>query len=441
MVSRVDQDGVPQGLEMPYPDGVKVRTDDKKFWWEQKAKGLFGQDVFPPGSSPKIAITEGEYDAASVFQAFGIPAVSVHNASAALQNCRDNWDYLNSFDTIYLALDDDAPGRKATAEIARLFDPNKVYDVKFGKLKDANQYLQDGRQEDLRRLFLNAGRWTPEGIISSLLEFEAIIDDDEAKPGVPYPFPSVQEFTFGIRTGEVVLITAMEGVGKTEIVRAIEYNLLRSTTSNIGIIHLEEGKSRNLKGLAGLHLGTAAHLPTSKVTKEDIKRAVADLHSNGRIHIYNHFGSDDPDAILDIIRYLVAVCGCKYVTLDHITMVVSGLNDDDERRTLDYLSTKLATMVEELDFALILVSHINDNGKTRGSRNISKIADVWISLDRDLTAASEEERNTTKVTINKNRFGARTGPARSLTFDVETFRVTEKESGSFDLPPLKRNDF
>ena len=86
-------------------------------------------------------------------------------------------------------------------------------------------------------------------------------------------------------------------------------------------------------------------------------------------------------------------------------MAVSGLGDEDERKALDYISTRLAMMVKELDFALILVSHVNDEGKTRGSRNISKIADCWIHMDRDQQAPSEEQRNTTYLTFKRTASG------------------------------------
>ena len=106
-------------------------------------------------------------------------------------------------------------------------------------------------------------------------------------------------------------------------------------------------------------------------------------------------------------------------------MVVSGLELEDERRTLDFLSTSLATMVHDLNFSLVLVSHVNDEGKTRGSRNISKVADLWLALDRDHTNSNEAIRNTTNLTIKKNRFTGQTGPAGKLVFDPLTFRITE----------------
>jgi twinkle protein len=69
-----------------------------------------------------------------------------------------------------------------------------------------------------------------------------------------------------------------------------------------------------------------------------------------RLYLYKHFGSDDPSVILDTIRYMVSARNCRIVFLDHITMVVTGLHSDDERKTLDYLSTRLAMMVEEHQF-------------------------------------------------------------------------------------------
>lgn len=365
------------------------------------------------------------------------PAVSVRSASSAKADCDKHRAYLNAFERIYLCFDNDEPGRKAKAEVARLFDFNKVYDVDMSEYKDANAYLDAGKATEFKRLWFNSKRFLPEGIISTLGEFDTIIDTETRKDSVSLPFPTLQGMTFGLRTGEVVLFTAMEGIGKTEVIRAIEYHLLKNTEDNVGIIHLEEDKARNLKGLAGYELDAPCHLPDSLVTNQDIKDALRRVtKKDERLHLYNHFGSDDPDIILDTIRFLVASCGCKWITLDHITMVVSGLGDEDERKALDYISTRLAMMVKELDFGLLLVSHVNDEGKTRGSRNISKIADCWVHLDRNQQAPTEEQRNTTDLTVRKNRFGARTGPSGKLYFDLGTFKLREITATDMTLPPV-----
>src|SRR5258708_2985392 len=79
----------------------------------------------------------------------------------------------------------------------------------------------------------------------------------------------------------------------------------------------------------------------------------------------------------------------------------------------------------ELEFALIVVSHVNDEGLTRGSRNISKIADIRIDLTRDIKSSDPIIRRTTHLMIAKNRFCGRTGPAGQLLFDPAKYTVNE----------------
>ena len=114
-------------------------------------------------------------------------------------------------------------------------------------------------------------------------------------------------------------------------------------------------------------------------------------------------------------------------------MLVTGYEGDDERRKLDYISTRLAMLTRELDFTLFLVSHVNDEGKTRGSRNISKVADLLVALDRDIENDDPEIRNRTKVTVKGNRFASTSGPAGSLKFDPKTYQIKEEVRVGTDI--------
>ena len=104
---------------------------------------------------------------------------------------------------------------------------------------------------------------------------------------------------------------------------------------------------------------------------------------------------------------------------------------------LDYLATRLEMMVKELDFALLIVSHVNDDGKTRGSRYISKVADVRIDLSRDILSGS----NITSMVISKNRFCGRTGYAGTYEFNPLTYTLNQQlsfaEAANDNLPILQ----
>lgn len=433
VLTKVSGEGTPLAVGFKYGNGrTKVRSiSEKTFSTTGEAAEstgyLFGKDKFAAGSAKAVTITEGELDAMSAFQLLGskYPCVSISGATSARSDCTKDYEYLNSFDKIYLCFDNDEAGAKATQQVASLFDFNKIYHVRLDR-KDANEYLKNKDEKAFTSSWWAAKRFLPEGVLSSFSEFDKIIDEDVKKESVPYPFETLQRLTYGIRTGEVVLLKAQEKIGKTEIMRAIEYHLLKTTKDNIGVIHLEEGKSRLVKGLAGYELRQPVHLPDAGVSNEEIKKAFhAVVGQDERLHIYTHFGSDDPDVILNTIRFMAGACGCKYVFLDHITMVVTGLEDTDERKTLDYIVTRLGMMVRELNFCLFLVSHVNDAGQTRGSRLIPKIADLIISLDRDILSPDEQTRNTTKLVVEGNRFASATGPAGLLVFDPATFCITE----------------
>jgi twinkle protein len=119
-----------------FPWGPEARLcrskAEKRFWWEGKAResqGLFGMERFPSGDRFVITIFEGALDAMMGWQLLGgkYPCVAVKSASTALQDCTREFEWLNGYEKIKLALDWDKPGQDAAQQVARLFDVNKVY--------------------------------------------------------------------------------------------------------------------------------------------------------------------------------------------------------------------------------------------------------------------------------------------------------------------------
>lgn len=430
--TKVDSVGRPISVVFPYGEAAtkERKIASKEFYstGDMHDASLFGMDKFSAGEAKAITITEGELDALSAFQMLGskYPAVSVRSSSSARRDCERARDYINSFEKIYLAFDSDEQGQKALKEVSQLFDVSKVYHVKFSKYKDANEFLINKEEKEFSNVWWSARPYLPKGLIADYQTIEDVLRKESNQASATYPFETLNSMTYGIRLKEIVLLLAQEKVGKTEVMRCIEHHLLKTTEENIGIIHLEEEEKRSVQGLIGYELGVPCHLPDAGVSVEDQLAAYRSLTKrDGRVHFYSHFGSEDPNAVLDIIRYLVTVCHCKYIFLDHITMLVTGYEGDDERKKLDYLSTRLAMLTRELDFTLFMVSHVNDDGKTRGSRNIAKVADLIISLDRNIEADSFDERNKTRLTVRGNRYAGLSGPAGALMFDSKSFTLSE----------------
>lgn len=428
--------GEPIELGFSYPSGcTKVRSlKDKAFWTVGDSKPeLFGFDKFAHGAHKTITITEGELDAASLWQVTRTPCVSVRSAGSAVSDVGAVRQQLAAYDRILLAFDGDAVGREATARVARLFDHGKVFDIRFTHRKDANEFLQYNEGDDLLNLWHNARLYQPDNIISNLDDFRRIISEPNQQ-GLSYPFPTLTKMTYGIRMGETVLLKAPEKVGKTALMHAFEHHILKETDDAVAAIFPEEPKLRHLQALAGLELGRPVHLPDSGCTNDEVFSAIQRVvKKDGRLHIYDHFGSDSPDVLVDTIRFLVVALGCRYVLFDHITMVCSVLSGrDDERRQLESLATRLEMLVKELNFALIMVSHVNDFGQTRGSHYLTKVADITIDARRDTVSPIEDERRTIHLSIPYNRFCSHTGFAGDIIFDSITYGLKEKEAANDD---------
>jgi twinkle protein len=273
------------------------------------------------------------------------PVVSVRSSGSAKLDTAIDRSWLNSFERIYLAFDADVPGRDAARSVANHFDYNKVYDIRFpgGARKDANDYLRNGEADELRNLFQNAKRFLPDNIISSLADLKKELLKPVLK-GVPYPFPTLTDMTYGLRPREVVLITAQEGVGKTEVTHTLLHNLLKETDDAVGAIFLEESKSRLLQAVAGIELKRPIHLPDCYCTDAEKESAIDRVvRTDDRLHVYSHFGSDDADAILDTIRFLVSARGCRWVIFDLISLAISGLGGDREEKALSIPLRKTST--------------------------------------------------------------------------------------------------
>jgi len=428
--TRIDSSGKPISISYPYLSYSKVRSlEDKKFWTEgQTSPGLFGWDKFSPGQSKYCFITEGELDAISLWQTLAVPCYSVSSSSAAVRDIMVVRSEITNYERVYLAFDADTAGRTAVRNVARLMDSNKVYDVRFTEYKDANGYVEAGKAYELRQLCWASAKYLPEELTSRLSDFRKILSE-EPKWGVPYPFPTLNEMTYGIRTGESVLITAREGVGKTEVMHTILHSILKGTTANVGGLFLEESNKRTLEAIAGIELGKPVHLPDCRTLPEEKAAAVERVvGSDDRLFIYKYNGISDPDDVLGLIRLLVAGYQCRYVLFDLINVVSGNDRQADERRNLDYLVNKLELMAVELDFALIFVSHVNDNGETRGSRYIAKAANIRIDLDRDIKANSTR----TYITLSKNRYSSKTGYAGCIEFDPVSYTLKESKVADND---------
>ena len=428
--------------------GFKERTLPKRFLKigdSADRTDLFGQSLCGDGGK-MIVLTEGELDAMAAHQMFRdkgkhyrVVSVPFGANSRAIE---ENLEWLSSFENVVVCPDQDEAGLKLADSVSDLLPPGKVKVMRFNE-KDPSEMLLKGKQKEFYAALLNSNVKRPDGIVSGKDTWEILKNQPRAE-SIPYPedWEEMNRMTYGMRLGELDTWTSGSGSGKTQIFRELQYHLLMSTKENLGVVALEEPLPDTVEAIMSLHLNKRIHLPDIRETVSEEEQYNAWLATVGtnRIHFYDHFGSVDDDSLISKIRYLAKGLGCKYIFLDHLSIVVSEFaSDGGERERIDTVMTRLKKLTQELNIWIGLIVHLRKTtvgGKSfeegavptlddlRGSGAIKQLSNGVFATSRDQQHDDIERRNTNHLTILKCRFTGSTGPADELHFDNETGRLS-----------------
>jgi twinkle protein len=437
-----------------------VRGRDKTFRWEGDCQEveLYGQHLFP-SKGKRVVVTEGEIDCLSVAEVLNCkwPVVSLPSgAQSAEKYIRQNLEWLEGFEEIVLAFDDDEPGRAAVSKVAPLFTPGKVKTFEYPEgCKDCNDMLIKG--EEIQQSIWNASVYRPDGIVEASSLWDELKDYyDNGYDGVQYemPWKYINNMANGCRKGELWLHTAGSGIGKSTIVSSLMYHFLQEHECTIGHVALEENCKQTTLRYMSLAAGKPLHLNTDGVSEDVYEEAFKDTAGSNRLFLYDHFGSMSTDNLLSKLRYLAVSCNCDFILLDHISIAVSGMDlGEDERRTIDKLMTDLRSLVEQTGVGIHVISHLRKaQGKSheeggrvtlddlRGSASLKQLSDTIIGYERD--QHDPENCNKTQARLLKCRLTGKTGTADILEYDEVTGRLqcVEPEVCQ-DMTPSGSTDF
>jgi len=418
-----------------------VATKEFQIIGTNKGSGLFGQGVNRSGGK-YLTICEGEIDALSVSEMFDgkWQVVSLKNGSnSASRDVKENLEYIESFDNVVLCFDQDKAGWEAVKSVQDIISVGKLKVCKL-PMKDASEMLVNGKIKEFTNAWWSAEPYTPAGIIKGSDTWEHILRDKDVRT-IDYPYAGLNKLTYGFREKELVTITSGAGMGKTSLVKELESYILNTTNDNLAIIHLEESIERSVKGLMSIEANVPIHIPQyeRELSLEDKKSLWQKSVGDKNVYFYDHFGSMSEDSLLNVIRTYAKSFDCKWIVLDHLSIVVSDQDGIlDERKTIDAIMTKLRKIVQETGVGLFLISHLKrpqgkaheDGGQIslaelRGSSSIAQLSDIVLGLERNQQAEDPIIRNQTTVRVLKNRFSGLTGKACKLQYDAETGRLTE----------------
>lgn len=428
--------------------GQKVRDKHKEFKAVGKLKSdmLFGKHLWNGGK--KIIVTEGEIDCLTVAQLQNgkYPVVSLPmGAQAAKKTCAANYDYFDQFEEIILMYDMDEPGRKAIEECAPVLPTGKVK-VATLPLKDANECHMAGQSEAVTNQIWNAQPWIPDGVVSAISlkdrVREAMLHDQTM--GLLFSGQAkLNKLTLGARDGEVIMVTSGSGMGKSTFVRQ-QMLMWGKGGRKVGLAMLEEAVEETVQDIMGLNnnvrLRQSKELKTEILEDGRFDQWYEELFESDMFHLYDSFAESQEDRLFAKLSYMVDGLGCSVILLDHISIVVSGMEDNsDERKTIDRLMTKLKAFAKTKGVVVVVICHLKnpDKGKSheegrpvsitdlRGSGSLRQLSDTIIALERNQQG---DYPNLVQLRLLKCRFTGDTGIAGHMAYNKETGWLEPVES-------------
>ena len=422
----------------------KERKPPKDFRTHGDFKGveLFGQSTATGGKT--VVITEGELDACAVAQAFLdkynkiFPVVSIPSASGT-NVLLEQRTWLRQFESVILLFDSDTAGQTAIEKAAKIIGAGKVKVGSLKGCKDPCELLMNYGSQALLQAYWDAQTWSPSGIVVGEPIWDSFKDRQETV-SVPYPecLEGLNDKLQGIRHGEITLFTSGTGSGKSTVIKEIALDLLNKTDSKIGLVSLEESIGDTAEKFIAMSLERSS-MDIKEIEDTELRKGFDDVFKDERLVLLDHQGSCSDTSLLDKLEYM-ALMGCKYLILDHITIAVSeGSEGLGGNEAVDKLMSDLLKITKKHNIWLGLISHLRKaSGGTKsfeegslasiddikGSGSIKQISFDIISFARNLVADNNIERNTIKFRVLKSRFTGNTGSAGQASYNTTTGRLS-----------------
>jgi twinkle protein len=409
----------------------------KQFWTDPDCEPcLFGWQAIPKDART-VVLVEGELDALAMYD-YGFPALSVPfgGGNKGKQQWIDNeFDRLANYDEIYLALDQDEPGKQAQLEIVKRLGRERCLLVTLPR-KDANQCLMDGVSvDDINTAMRSAKSLDPENLKNANEYADAVWQEHSAsvgeQAGIRLPWGKHELL---LRPGETSLWAGMSGHGKSQVVGNIAVEALRNGI-RVCIASLEFVPPKMLRRLQCQHLGKSSPI--------EAESRMLSKEWSDKLWVFNPGQQNKIDTLIDTMAYAVRRYGVDLFVIDNLAKL--GLAEDkyaDQAAFVDRLTDFTRTMQTHA----VLVHHVKKTergedappvkGDIKGSGGITDLVDtvvtVWRNKPKERAVRetngsdpNELRRPDCILTCHKQRNGD-SEPVISLWFDPASYLYRDR---------------
>lgn len=364
---------------------------------------FFSHSTVPPLSY--LIITEGEFDCIALSQLGASNCVSLPNGAASVETSfRNNFEFLQQFELIYIAFDMDKAGEEAAKKAMTLIPPSKYRRICF-PCKDANDWLinYEPESKDLEALMLSAKKIESQ----NFLDIENVPDHyfKKIETGARSGWKKLDDMLGGFRKGEVTVLTADTGAGKS----TFTINLFMSLASQgykIWINSYEMDPRIVFRKMC-------SHILSKKIkfftfSDSEIEQCKKWLKEK-RCYINASTASVNINSLRSLFEIASIIYNIDYILLDHLDYIYAGGKKSSVLENIDEAMREIHVLAMEFKVGVILVAHpkqipANEEltmAHIKGSSAIKQYADNIIILTR----MSRKDHTDTRVNIYvcKNR--------------------------------------
>ena len=241
-------------------------------------------------------------------------------------------------------------------------------------------------------------------------------------PGLSTGLNDLDRYILGLNKGELILIAARPGMGKTSIALNIAMNVAKKSGKTVAVFSLEMSREQLVSRLlAGEGLVPSQNLLTGQLNSDEWKRiaAAAQVLSATDMRI-----DDNPMlSVSDMNAQCRRISNLGLVVVDYLQLMQSAGGDsrkyagENRQQVVSDISRMLKIMAKELNVPVICLSQLSRASEGRPNKRpmlsdlresgaIEQDADVVIGLYREGYYNAEcEEPNVSEAIVLKNRKG------------------------------------
>ena len=258
-------------------------------------------------------------------------------------------------------------------------------------------------------------------------EIETLAETGGAVTGVKTGFSGLDRMLIQMGKGDLVIVGARPGMGKTSFALNIATNVAKSSKKAVAIFSLEmSGEQLVTRLLSSEALVDSSRLRTGQLKTEDWDNIAGVISTLSGCDIY----IDDTSAITtaEMKSKLRRISNLGLVVIDYIGLMQSTANTDNRAQQVGEISRNLKIMAKDFGVPIVCCAQLNRGTESRSgdgkkptladlrdSGSIEQDADIVLFLYRDEyykdisgsdNQGSENTANTAEVIIAKNRHGS-----------------------------------